>query len=108
MGNRVQVLDHGYVEFIEAWGSDERIVEAARMSTDKGFRTWEPYTECGMCGAWWADDDLMPCDDPPKEWRKVPNGDMGLLRYLRTNRHTTPFEMIEIWLEMKNKIRIQI
>ena len=27
------VLDHGYVAFIESWGSDERIIEAARMST---------------------------------------------------------------------------
>ena len=30
----IKVLDHGYVHFIESWGSDERIVEAARMSTD--------------------------------------------------------------------------
>jgi hypothetical protein len=34
------VLDHGYVEPIEAWGSDERIIEAARMSTAKGFQGW--------------------------------------------------------------------
>lgn len=34
------VLDHGYVTFIEAWGSDERIIEAARMSTGKGFQGW--------------------------------------------------------------------
>jgi len=36
----VQVLDHGYVKYIEHWGSDERIIEAARMSTDKGFLGW--------------------------------------------------------------------
>lgn len=35
-----QLLDHGYVKFIEHWGSDERIIEAARMSTDKGFKSW--------------------------------------------------------------------
>ena len=34
------VLDHGYVRLIETWGSDERIVEAARMSTGGGFRGW--------------------------------------------------------------------
>ena len=35
-----KVLDCGYVEFIESWGSDERIIEAARMSTNKGFVNW--------------------------------------------------------------------
>lgn len=37
---RIDLLDHGYVELIETWGSDERIVEAARMSTGKGFKGW--------------------------------------------------------------------
>lgn len=34
------VLDHGYVALVEAWGSDERIIESARMSTNKGFKGW--------------------------------------------------------------------
>lgn len=38
---RVKVLDHGSVELIETWGSDERIIEAARMSTSKGFQGWD-------------------------------------------------------------------
>ncbi len=37
---KISVLDQGYVELIEFWGSDERIIEAARMSTDKGFKGW--------------------------------------------------------------------
>jgi thymidylate synthase (FAD) len=36
-----QVLDHGYVALIEHWGSDERIIESARMSTNKGFEGWD-------------------------------------------------------------------
>lgn len=36
----IQVLDHGYLKKIEHWGSDEHIVEAARMSTGKGFLGW--------------------------------------------------------------------
>src|SRR5690349_15994092 len=36
-----KVLDHGTVSVVEFWGSEERIIEAARMSTDKGFRGWE-------------------------------------------------------------------
>lgn len=37
----MKVLDAGYVELVEAWGSDERIIEAARMSTGKGFQGWD-------------------------------------------------------------------
>jgi len=37
----MQVLDSGYVQFVERWGSDERIIEAARMSTGKGFQGWD-------------------------------------------------------------------
>ena len=37
----MEVLDHGYVNLVETWGSDERIIEAARMSTNKGFQGWE-------------------------------------------------------------------
>ena len=40
-GDQIRVLDHGSVKFIEAWGADYRIIEAARMSTDKGFVDWE-------------------------------------------------------------------
>ena len=60
----MKILDHGYVELVEYWGSDERIIEAARMSTNKGFKGWEtdekllrylyehnhmtPFEMCGM------------------------------------------------------------
>ena len=29
---RTQVLDHGFVELVEHWGSDERIIESARVT----------------------------------------------------------------------------
>ena len=41
MIDQTSVLDHGYIKFIESWGSDERIIESARMSTNKGFQGWE-------------------------------------------------------------------
>lgn len=34
------VLDHGYVEHVQTWGSDEDVIRAARMSTRKGFQGW--------------------------------------------------------------------
>jgi thymidylate synthase (FAD) len=36
-----KVLDHGYVKLVDVGGSDERIIEAARMSTNKGFVSWD-------------------------------------------------------------------
>jgi hypothetical protein len=32
-------------DLVESWGSDERIIEAARMSTQKGFEGWGPKPE---------------------------------------------------------------
>ena len=75
--NRFDVLDSGYVELIEHWGSDERIVEAARMSTQKGFQGW---------------------GDPENP------GDEKLLRYLWKNKHHTPFEMGGMTIEVKAPI----
>jgi thymidylate synthase (FAD) len=71
----MKILDHGYLELIEAWGSDERIIEAARMSTNKGFLGWtfEDGTE----------------------------RDAKLLRYLWNNKHSTPFEMAGMTVEVQ-------
>jgi DnaJ-class molecular chaperone len=50
LDNKIYLLDHGYIRLIESWGSDERIVEAARMSTAKGFLGWGPTAEdCENC-----------------------------------------------------------
>ena len=72
----MKVLDHGYLHLIESWGSDEGIIESARMSTQGGFVSWDPY------GA-------------------HPKGDMGLLRYLWNHKHSTPFEMAGITVEVR-------
>ena len=34
------VLDYGYLKLKRTWGSDQEIIETARMSTDKGFLGW--------------------------------------------------------------------
>lgn len=97
---QVTVLDHGYVKFVESWGSDERVIEAARMSVDKGFQGWGPeckecncnmgydvkQTECHACGA------------------KLVPGDEKLLKYLWDNKHATPFEMAGMTIEVQAPI----
>jgi len=72
-----KILDHGYVKEVESWGSDERIIEAARMSTDKGFQGWGT-------------------PESP--------GDEKLLAYLMNNRHDTPFEMAGLVIEVQAPI----
>lgn len=52
------VLDHGYVKLIEAWGSDERIIESARMSTNKGFQGWE--TDAKLLRYLWENEHATP------------------------------------------------
>jgi thymidylate synthase (FAD) len=74
---RIPVLDHGDVSLIETWGSDARIIEAARMSTGKGFTGW------GTPAA---------------------PGDEKLLAYLYRNHHATPFEMAGLVIEVNAPI----
>lgn len=84
---KIEVLDHGYVEFIEAWGTGHSgrddvigyphdyevgIIEAARQSTQGSFRGWDQ--------------------------------DAKLLAYLYNNKHMTPFEFAGMVLEVQAPI----
>lgn len=64
----VRVLDHGFVELVEALGDDRRCVAAARVS----FRR----------------DQLSLTSDKPEQLAK----DQGLIERLMRDRHTSPFE----------------
>lgn len=123
---RVNVLDHGYVEFIEDWGhgkageAEAGIIEAARQSTQGSFRSWEPYRLCEKCGAWEIDGidghieytgEGLPCyecDTKASEhkWKKYPRGDMGLLSFLFSGKpqHATPFEFCGMTIEVQAPI----
>ena len=83
--NKIQVLDHGYVTLRnvagptrrpddEFDGNDVDPANAARFSFDQADQNRERKTDLKLTG------------------------------YLLRNRHTTPIEMIEIWLEMKMPI----
>ena len=37
----MEVLDQGYLNYVEHWGSDSSIIAAARMSTSGSFRGWD-------------------------------------------------------------------
>lgn len=102
---RHTVLDHGYIFEVEHWGSDERIIEAARMSTDKGFRSWDDYTECRQCGDWWNEygrSRTCNCGDG----RRRAAGDWGLLNHLWKKKHSSPFEMAGLVVEVQAPILV--
>lgn len=93
----IQVLDHGYVNQIETWGSDERIVEAARMSTGKGFLGWGPVhtdTCAHRISRERGDNRELPCNCTPAP------GDEKLLKFLWDHKHATPFEMAGVTIEV--------
>lgn len=71
-GHTIPVLDHGYVRYIDHMGTDERIVEAARISY--------------------------------KSPSKGEEQDKKLLSYLYKNKHTSPFEMCKVTLNIKMPI----
>jgi thymidylate synthase (FAD) len=108
-----RVLDHGYTELIETWGSDERIIEAARMSTNKGFLGWGP--KCRTCGDLF-DGEQRPCPNPSPGRELVDTGrgghvfdapgDEKLLRFLYENAHLTPFEMAGMTIEVEAPIMV--
>lgn len=98
---KIEILDHGYATLIESWGSDRGIIEAARMSTAKGFLGWGPIHL--------ADCDLkkpFQINDPRECTCATKPGDERLLAYLWKNKHATPFEMAGLTIEVQAPILV--
>jgi thymidylate synthase (FAD) len=106
-----EVLDHGFITLIETWGSDERIIEAARMSTQKGFNGWGVEEACDRCAGDGTEQRshgrgpgsvCKPCGGSGK--RINTPGDEKLLAFLWKNNHATPFEMAGASVEVQAPI----
>lgn len=98
MQSKLLVLDAGYVQLVESWGSDESIICAARMSTNKGFQGWGPK-HSDDCNKLFNTSVGTPCVcNGPKQ------GDEKLLKYLYENHHDTPFEMAGMVIEVQAPI----
>lgn len=102
MNVKHQVLDQGFVTLVESWGSDERIIEAARMSTQKGFLGWGP--ECKECRCNTFDDRAKTGEPCPACGTTLLAGDEKLLGFLYRNNHATPFEMAGAIIEVQAPI----
>ena len=97
----MKIIDHGFLTAVESWGSEERIIEAARMSTDKGFLGWDPGP-CPHCAGTGKSDegvDCLTCEGKGKH-----AGDQRLLSYLYSKHHDTPFEMAGLIIEVQAPI----
>jgi thymidylate synthase (FAD) len=107
VNRKMPVLDHGYIQLIETWGSDERIIEAARMSTYKGFLGWDlPCDKCNSTGAALASH-LVDGDAPCKKCQGSGKyGDERLLEYLYKHAHNSPFEMAGMIVEVQAPIMV--
>lgn len=105
---RINILDHGYIQLVEHWGSDEQIIRSARMSTDKGFLGWGPLDkDCSVCkgtgkGRECGDGSYEICQNC-RGTGKAP-GDEKLLRFLWENAHSTPFEVAGLTIEVQAPI----
>lgn len=113
---KFELLDHGYLELIETWGSDERIIESARMSTQKGFIAWGPRvkgydsSDVPVELTYWQQEKIREGNKEVQRACGVARvelgqpGDEKLLRYLYENKHSTPFEMAGLTIEVQAPI----
>ena len=100
------LLDHGYCNLIESWGSDERIIEAARMSTSGSFKGWGET--CAACYPMWTSSNESFNEAPCKVCggKGRVEGDEKLLRFLWINGHHSPFEMCGLTVEVQAPIMV--
>lgn len=98
LGDSIKVLDHGYVQYIDHYGSDEAIIEAARMSTAKGFLGWggDPHKPTCHLLTYGIGPGVCNCG-----YKAEGQGDEKLLRHLWVNKHATPFEMAGAIIEIQ-------
>src|SRR3990167_1541982 len=114
-GHLIKVLDDGFVRLVDWMGSDEEIVQTARVSTGRGFVSWEPYRRCrrpecdqlaqnmgGQMVGIAHDDEYRECTSRSgHDWLDFPRGDLGILEYMMANRHTSPFEFCELVVHVR-------
>jgi thymidylate synthase (FAD) len=76
---KINILDHGHVEYVEHMGSDLTVVNAARVSFNKE-------------SDWSVDEDTLA------------DKDIKLINYLAKHQHWTPFAHPQITLRVKAPI----
>lgn len=96
--NQVSVLDHGYVKLLNVAGPTRRLADSQPDS--------ENADDIGLVLRPFDADDTDPANAARMSFDQKDSGrtredDLRLCDYLLRNNHTTPFEMVQVWLEMK-------
>lgn len=105
METKIQVLDHGFVQLRNISGPTRRIFDSEVY--ERGSGTEVRTKDIRAYDA----DDTDPANTARMSFDQTDSGrtreqDLALCNYLMKHKHTTPFEMIEVWLEMKMPIFI--
>jgi thymidylate synthase (FAD) len=92
MTDKIKVLDHGFILLHNMAGPTRRIYE----ETDEGLTVERDFDA----------DDTDPANSARMSFNQMDAGrtreqDFKLAEYLMKNQHWTPFESIEVWIEMK-------
>ena len=98
----IPVLDHGFVELRNIAGPTRRIYDSIPPSQDDAGYAHEEALVVRPFDA----DDTDPANAARMSFGRMDSGrtreaDLKLADYLMRNKHWTPFESIEVWLEMK-------
>lgn len=94
--NTIKVLDHGFVTLRNLAGPTRRVVDDPTPFTPYLLDSFREFD---------ADDtdvaNAARLSFEGQDQNRDYTAEMKLTRYLLTNQHMTPFESIEVWLEMK-------
>ena len=111
MSNTIQYLDHGYVTLLNLAGPDPRREDSWRsINNEIDGSEKVPVLETG---GFFCANDVDPARvartsyDQGLDAERPESEDLKLASYLLSHRHTTPFEMIECWFEMKEVSVVQ-
>lgn len=100
INKRINVLDHGFVQYVSHMGDDLTVVNAARVSFNKASQ-WEVDQEVkdrlDATNSFYWEEDLYRISDKDKK----------LIKYLATHNHWTPFAHPQITLRICAPISIR-
>jgi thymidylate synthase (FAD) len=90
--SQVKVLDHGFVRLLNVSGPTRRLF-SEKAQDGEDFAAFDA-------------DDTDPANSARMSFDQMDSArtreqDLKLCDYLMRNKHTSPFEMIQVWLEMK-------
>lgn len=110
----IPLLDHGYLRYVEHWGKGDAgqdeaaIIEAARMSTNKGFNGWDAVEcpECKIILSGPQHHTSAPGVFCPNNSKFDDIGDKKLLAFLYNKKHNGPFEFAGMTIELAAPIFI--